>query len=227
MTEPNEPAKPANPAISCKPNGPLIVTGPATLKNSKGEEIPTKRVIALCRCGGSQNKPFCDGTHSRNGFSGENAGEKTGEKAGESQSPGRDEYGGTALTVLDARGVCAHVGACTDGLSAVFLLGKEPWIDADGAEAEAVIEAVRNCPSGALAYAIEGAEQAHPKREHAITVTKNGPYAVVGTPDFQDETTGQSPFVPQRYALCRCGHSKNKPFCDGSHWSVEFKDDRN
>ena len=216
MTEPTNPDKPT---ISCRPNGPLIVTGLPELKNSRGEDIPAKRVTALCRCGGSKNKPFCDGAHSSNGFSGANSAEP--------KRSGRDEYKGAGVTVLDARSICAHVGACSDALSTVFLLGKEPWIDPDGAGAEAVIQAVRNCPSGALAHAIEGTEQADQERGAMIAVTRNGPYTVEGILDFQDDSTGQKPFAAQRYALCRCGHSKNKPFCDGSHWSAEFEDDKN
>jgi CDGSH-type Zn-finger protein len=214
-----EPTKSAKPNISCRPNGPLIVEDLPLLKNSMGEDIPTKPVIALCRCGGSENKPFCDGTHSRNGFSGENT-----------EEPERSEqikYEGAGVTVLDARRICAHVGACTDALSAVFLLGKEPWIDPDGADTETVIRSVDNCPSGALAYAMEGAGVADQERETVISVIKNGPYAVEGIPDFRDEATGQRPFAAERYTLCRCGHSKNKPFCDGSHWSAEFKDEKN
>ena len=214
-----ESIKSTNPTIRCKPNGPLIVTGLPVLKNSKGEEIPVKPVIALCRCGHSDNKPFCDGSHARNDFSGEN-------KEQPNRSV-RDEYKGANVTVLDARGICAHSGACTDALATVFLLGKEPWIDPNGAGAEAVMQAARNCPSGALAYAIEGREQADEEQDPMISVSKDGPYAVVGILDFQDETTGQTPLAAQRYTLCRCGHSKNKPFCDGSHWSEKFEDAKN
>jgi CDGSH-type Zn-finger protein len=49
-------------------NGPLIVNGPVELKDADGKFYPVKERIALCRCGGSTTKPFCDGTHSRIGF---------------------------------------------------------------------------------------------------------------------------------------------------------------
>ena len=49
--------------ISSKPNGPYLVNGLTTFTNSRGEAIATKETIALCRCGESKNKPFCDGTH--------------------------------------------------------------------------------------------------------------------------------------------------------------------
>ena len=60
----------STPEIDCRPNGPLKVTNLAELRNSKGELLPTEPVVFLCRCGGSANKPFCDGTHKKNGFSG-------------------------------------------------------------------------------------------------------------------------------------------------------------
>lgn len=56
------------PTIECSPNGPYLVEGLANLRNSRGESIAVKPVIALCRCGGSANKPFCDGTHAKIGF---------------------------------------------------------------------------------------------------------------------------------------------------------------
>jgi CDGSH-type Zn-finger protein len=49
-------------------NGPLIVNGPVELKDADGKLYPVKERIALCRCGGSTTKPFCDGTHSKIGF---------------------------------------------------------------------------------------------------------------------------------------------------------------
>ena len=49
-------------------NGPILVKGNIELKNGKGEVLPTEESVALCRCGGSKNKPFCDGTHNSNGF---------------------------------------------------------------------------------------------------------------------------------------------------------------
>ena len=56
------------PTIQCAENGPYIVRGVERLTSETGEPLPTGPVIALCRCGGSRTKPFCDGTHSRNGF---------------------------------------------------------------------------------------------------------------------------------------------------------------
>ena len=61
----------SNPEIDCRPNGPLKVSNLTDLRNSKGEKLPTEEFTFLCRCGGSANKPFCDGTHTTQGFQAE------------------------------------------------------------------------------------------------------------------------------------------------------------
>ena len=55
-------------AIRLQPNGPLQAAGLEKFTNSRGESVTAKKVMYLCRCGGSKNKPFCDGSHARNGF---------------------------------------------------------------------------------------------------------------------------------------------------------------
>jgi uncharacterized Fe-S cluster protein YjdI len=122
--------------------------------------------------------------------------------------------------------ICAHSARCSDNLAAVFKYGSEPWIDPDGAGIEAIIGTVRKCPSGALSYAIDGIEAQPVERAPGITVTKNGPYAVVGNVPLGGQAAGDTR-ASECYTLCRCGASKNKPFCDGTHWSVDFKDDAN
>jgi len=204
------------PTIECKPNGPYLVRDLGRLANPRGEPIPCKPVMSLCRCGGSANKPFCDGTHQKIGFSGTRLADKSADR--------RDSYRGKKITILDNRAICAHAGRCTDGLAAVFKLGSEPWIDPDGAGIEAIIETIQKCPSGALSYALEDVEPRHPVRGPAITVTKDGPYEVVGA-RLTGESWGEGASAG-RYTLCRCGGSKNKPFCDGTHWSIGFRDDK-
>ena len=56
------------PVITCKPHGPYLVKGLTTFTNSRGEAIAVQEILALCRCGGSKNKPFCDGSHAKIGF---------------------------------------------------------------------------------------------------------------------------------------------------------------
>ena len=204
----------SKPTIECKTDGPYLVKDLEAFANPKDEPIACKPVMALCRCGASATKPFCDGTHRKNGFSGA----RTSPPAGK-----RDTYRGTKITIHDDRAICAHAARCTDNLASVFKYGSEPWIDPDGASVEAIVDAVRKCPSGALSYAINDVEAPAQQRAPGITVTKDGPYAVVGSIPL----TGQGcdgVASAEGYTLCRCGASKNKPFCDGSHWKVEFRD---
>jgi CDGSH-type Zn-finger protein len=214
MSKPEGPG----PTISPAKNGPYIVKKLTRLTNSKGEALETKEVIALCRCGGSSNKPFCDGTHSKIGFS--------GDKVSDGGNDKRDNYSGKGITIHDNRAICAHAGHCTDGLAAVFRLKIEPWIDPDGAEIEAIKEAVRKCPSGALSYSVDGVEHRDQEREPAVTVSKDGPYHVTGGVELEGEARNEGA-SEEHYTLCRCGGSKNKPFCDGTHWYIEFKDEKN
>ena len=206
------------PTIMPARNGPYLVEGLGRLRNSRGEELPVRERMWLCRCGGSQNKPFCDGTHAKIGFRDRRETRKAISR--------RKAYVGREITILDNRAVCAHAGHCTEGLRAVFKSGKKPWIDPDGASPEKVIEAVLRCPSGALAYSIGGVEFGDQEREPTITVSKDGPYHVTGGLVLA-HPTGLQPPSGEHYALCRCGCSKNKPFCDGTHWDVEFRDPRN
>jgi CDGSH-type Zn-finger protein/ferredoxin len=206
------------PAIECSPNGPYLVRNLQSLRNSKGESIPIKSVIALCRCGGSAKKPFCDGTHSKLGFSSQKVAEGTRDK--------RQNYVGKGVTIHDNRSICSHAGFCTDRLASVFRMKTEPWIDPDGARIEEIIEAVKRCPSGALSYSIDGVEHRDQDRDPMITVSKDGPYLVTGGVELEDESRAEGA-SEEHYTLCRCGASKNKPFCDGTHWYVKFTDDKN
>ncbi len=204
--------------IEAAPDGPYLVKGLEKLKNSKGESLTTKAVVALCRCGGSANKPFCDGAHAKNDFSGEKETDGSRDK--------REDYVGKEITLHDNRGLCAHIGFCTDNLAAVFRLRTEPWIDPNGAEAQAIIDTIQTCPSGALSYTIDEVEHRDQAGDPAIVIGKDGPYFVSGGPELKDEPPGQGA-SSEHYTLCRCGASKNKPFCDGTHWSIEFKDEKN
>jgi CDGSH-type Zn-finger protein len=207
----------ATPRVVPRPNGPLLVTGLQHLRNSKGERLETRETIALCRCGHSANKPFCDSTHRKIGFSDAHTADASEDRT--------ERYEGPELTILDNRFLCAHIGECTDRLAEVFRYGQEPWIDPGAAPAERIREVVARCPSGALAHALRGQAPSDPQREPAITVSKNGPYYVVGGIGLETDKWGQGA-SREHYALCRCGLSKRKPFCDGSHWDA-FVDEKN
>ena len=103
---------------------------------------------ALCRCGGSSIKPYCDGTHARNGFCSTKSAERTADRL--------DRYQGRDIIVLDNRGTCCHFGNCTEHLPEVFHNNGEPFVTAEGASADAIDAIVRQCPSGALGFIRDG-----------------------------------------------------------------------
>ena len=209
------------PKIACLPNGPYYLLNDLTPQavpnrvDAKGQPCATATGVALCRCGGSRNKPFCDGTHGTIGF--------TDEKQTDGGNDSRKNYVGQKITIHDNRGICSHAGYCTDNLKTVFKLGEEPWIDPDGATTEEIIDTIKRCPSGALSYTIDDIEYRDEDRPPLVTVTKNGPYAISGGIELLDQKMGDGT-SPEHFALCRCGASKNKPFCDGSHWHIGFED---
>jgi CDGSH-type Zn-finger protein/truncated hemoglobin YjbI len=213
------------PTIQNAHNGPYLVTNVQRLHTYLGEAVQATPQLALCRCGESKMKPYCDGSHARIGFT-------------DAKDPRRvpdrpDSYSGQQVTVLDNRGICQHSGLCTDRLAAVFRASQEPFVAPSGGRMDEIIRAVRDCPSGALSFAIDGQEARsqvdwHDGRPQAIEVTRDGPYRISGGIPLTD--SGGNP-VPrnagssaEHCALCRCGHSQNKPFCSGMHWYVEFRD---
>ena len=212
------------PKIAGLPNGPYYLLNDMTpkvvpnIQNSNGESCTTVAGVALCRCGGSNNKPFCDGTHGKNGF--------TDRKLTDGALDKRTDYVGKKITIHDNRGICAHAGYCTDNLASVFKMKTEPWIDPDGAAVEEIIETIKKCPSGALSYTVDSVEHRDQDREAMVTVTKDGPYAITGGIELLEQLLGEGAST-EHYTLCRCGGSKNKPFCDGTHWHIGFRDEKN
>jgi len=204
--------------IEAVKDGPFRVTNLENFYNSKDENIPVRPDLWLCRCGTSKNKPFCDGAHKTIEFS----------DAKEDDRPENrwKDYRGEKISVHDNRALCSHSGECVRRLKAVFDTKKRPWIYPDGAEVHEVIETVKKCPSGALNYTIDGVRHSEFESEPAVKVAKNGPLDISGGIEFRDEH-GEKPVSVTRYSLCRCGASKNKPFCDGSHSQAGFKDEDN
>ncbi|MEB8327982.1 CDGSH iron-sulfur domain-containing protein [Flavobacteriaceae bacterium KMM 6897] len=198
-------------------NGPYMVKDLQNLSNQKGT-IDTQQTIALCRCGGSGNKPFCDGTHAKNGFSSAKLDGRVPDQ--------RDNYVGQGITIHDNRGICAHAGRCTSELAAVFHLNEEPWIHPESATIENIKQTINNCPSGALSYSVDDVEPSVKVGEPSIFIAPNGPYIVSGGPTLENTARGEGA-SKEHFTLCRCGGSKNKPFCDGTHWHNDFKDDKN
>lgn len=141
------------------------------------------------------------------------------------------KYTNGEVTVVWKPNICIHSTICWKGLIEVFNPKEKPWVKMDGAATERIIEQVRKCPSGALSYYFidESVDAVRPEKVIAeaaqvvkIEVSPNGPYLVKSQcriihSDGREETKTGS------VALCRCGSSANKPFCDGSHRKIDFK----
>jgi CDGSH-type Zn-finger protein/uncharacterized Fe-S cluster protein YjdI len=211
------------------------------VQSSEGKQFTTIVGVALCRCGASKNKPFCDGTHGTIGFSSENnttTNTNTTNYNGHTSSNGSEEkiikdkrksYVGKKITIHDNRRICSHAAECVNNLPSVFKLNARPWIESDGATVEEIIYTIRKCPSGALSYSIDGfGYKDQNERKPMVTVSRDGPFLVtVGIDLIGENIQFGDGASKEYYTLCRCGASSNKPFCDGMHKVINFKDDKN
>jgi CDGSH-type Zn-finger protein len=219
-----------NPKILSLSNGPYYLINDMKpkivehLQDDNGRSLSNISGVALCRCGASKNKPFCDGTHSIIGFSSSNRVISDDSKISKDK---KKSYAGKNITIHDNRKICSHAAECVNNLSSVFRFDARPWIDPNGANREDIIQTIRKCPSGALSYSIEGVENKDQnKRDPMVTVSKNGPYLIIGGIDLiGDNIQWAEGSSKEHYTLCRCGASNNKPFCDGMHKSINFVDD--
>jgi CDGSH-type Zn-finger protein/truncated hemoglobin YjbI len=210
-------------AIRAAHNGSYLVTNATRIVDWLGAPIAPLPQMALCRCGASALKPLCDGTHNEIGF--------TGEKDPVRTPDWQDRYVGQQVTILDNRGTCAHSGFCSDRIRTAFRPDEDPFVAPSGARMDELISAVRACPSGALSFSLGGhevREQVDQEREPTIEVSKDGPYRITGAIPLEDargkpELRNHGASL-EHYSLCRCGQSKNKPFCSGMHWTVHFTD---
>ncbi|WP_197021582.1 (4Fe-4S)-binding protein [Cellulomonas sp. HZM] len=133
------------------------------------------------------------------------------------------EYTGTGIVVRYDVTRCRHVAECVRGAPEVFEPGRRPWIlpDADP-DAEHVADVVRRCPTGALHYQLAHGEPERPDPTTTVTAVPDGPLLVRGDLRLNGP---DGPVAETRAALCRCGSSANKPFCDGSHERVGWRSD--
>lgn len=135
----------------------------------------------------------------------------------------KKEYTNGEVTITWEADKCIHAAKCVNGLSTVFDANKRPWINAEGASTQEIIDQVKKCPSGALSYFMnDGKNQEAMSMETVVEVMENGPLLIYGTlqithPDGTKETKNKTT------AFCRCGHSANKPYCDGAHRKIDFK----
>ena len=119
---------------------------------------------------------------------------------------------------------CIHAAECTRGLPAVFDSSRRPWIQTDGASANAIAAVVVRCPSGALHFIRRDGGDPETRPDHdSVTLMPGGPLYVRGLLRLHG-ADGSVIVEDTRLALCRCGQSQNKPFCDNSHLGVAFDD---
>ncbi len=133
------------------------------------------------------------------------------------------EYSNEEIVVCWNPDRCIHAGECIKGLPQVFNLESRPWVDIKGADSEEIMKVIDRCPSGALSYKMVKKEGGSEITSAQIKVMKNGPLLVEGNCALID-WTGKKAATNRHFALCRCGSSKNKPFCDRTHIKIGFDD---
>ncbi len=141
------------------------------------------------------------------------------------------KYTNNEVTVVWKPKVCIHSTICWKGLKEVFNPKERPWIKMDEATTERIIEQVRKCPSGALSYYLNAEAVADEPADKVIAesaqimkveVTPNGPY-LIKTECLIVHSDGSEEKKNGTVALCRCGASANKPYCDGHHRKIGFE----
>jgi CDGSH-type Zn-finger protein len=220
------PSSNAERKIVITPNGPYLVSGSVPLAEQaictdaegqchgwrEGQEYPVQERVALCRCGQSQHKPFCDGTHRTAHFDGAETAsrEPYAERATETQ--------GSDLKLTDVEELCAGARFChrAGGTWALTVRSRSPEAR------QAAIEEACECPSGRLVACEKDGTPIEPQFEPSIGLVEDvqagvqGPLWVRGGIPVES-ADGTCYEVRNRVTLCRCGKSANKPFCDGSH----------
>jgi CDGSH-type Zn-finger protein len=219
--------------ITVSENGPYLVTGSVPMAKQvivadasgnsmewrQDAEFETKASCALCRCGQSANKPYCDGSHVRVGFDG------TETASREPYLTQAVEQDGPTLILTDAQPLCAFARFC-DVAGQVWNL-----VEQEGAEAaELTAREAGLCPSGRLvAWDRQTKEPLEPDLEPSIGIVEDPEQGVAGPLWVRGgipvvAADGKTYEVRNRMTLCRCGASGNKPFCDASHASIGFTD---
>ena len=134
------------------------------------------------------------------------------------------KYSGENLDVRWNGKLCIHIGECGRAKGELFITGRKPWCQPDLVSNEEVEDVVLRCPTGALTYHNkDGSTTETASSENTIYVAYNGPLYFKGNLDIEGAPNDASG-LRFRAALCRCGKSKNKPFCDNSHEDAAFKD---
>lgn len=235
MSKPGQGAQ--TPRITVTKYGPYLVVGAVPIHHQhvvtnaegesldwrQGEPVEAGAQYALCRCGHSARKPFCDGTHKKVGFDGSETASRDSLRHQAEAAGGVID--GPAITLLDAERLCAFGRFC-DVAGKVWSLVER----SDEPEARRLAEhEAACCPSGRLVAIDKHTGKAlEPHHEPSIGLVHDtarheaGPLWVRGGIPIEG-ADGHAYEVRNRQTLCRCGASSNKPFCDGSHASIHFK----
>jgi CDGSH-type Zn-finger protein len=223
--------------ITVSLNGPYIVTGGVPLSRQvievdddgnstewrEAQTYEEQDEYSLCRCGNSSNKPFCDESHLRVGFEGAEP-----EAARQRYFEQAHEYDGPEMVLTDAKPLCVGARFCDPNGTVWRLIEQSD----DPAVGRLLQRMVGDCPSGRLVLWNRQTKEAfEPSLEPSIGVIEDpalgvsGPLWVGGGIPIESAADGHVYESRNRVTLCRCGHSRNKPFCDGSHVVTRFRDD--
>jgi len=221
------------PKIKIVKNGPYRVSGNVPIAKQtiiadeegvpvrwqEGEKYPEKKECGLCRCGESRAKPYCDGAHKKINFDGTETASK------KKYLEQIEKIEGPDLALLDAPDLCASARFCDRGEGAWNLTRGS----GNPESRKMAIEESCDCPSGRLvAWDKKTAKAIEPNFSPSIGLVEDpsagasGPLWVRGSIPIES-ADGAHYEVRNRVTLCRCGKSKNKPFCDGTHISIGFK----
>ena len=138
------------------------------------------------------------------------------------------EYSNGEITIVWKPAKCIHVKFCWQELPEVFNPQKRPWVNPHGASSERIIKQVDRCPSGALTYYKNDQKQKKMETKKTekylveVQALTNGPLLITGPFHYKDKN-GKTIEKDEPTAFCRCGGSKNMPFCDGTHEKINFK----
>ncbi|KAB8196793.1 hypothetical protein FH608_008860 [Nonomuraea phyllanthi] len=215
-------------------DGPYVVYGRVPLRRKRkivsaednaltwqtGEPLETEDTYALCRCGHSGSKPFCDGTHARIGFDGtETAGVRPYEEL-------QHVHDGVGISAQRVGELCVHAAFCIGRTRPIA----EMLADTADSDVRAeIMGRIDHCPSGSYSYALErGGDTIEPDLPRAISVLEeegklaSALWVTGGVPVHRAD--GRPLETRNRMTLCRCGHSGNKPLCDGTHRKIGFRE---
>lgn len=218
-------------SIIISKDGPYIVSGDVPLSEKKMvpkgkgyiyehvRDFPHEETYALCRCGKSKNPPFCDGSHLECGFDGT----ETASKADYEERA--EVLEGSDLDLLDDNR-CAYARFCHRNSGNVWELTVN---SDDSLLRDEAIKAASECPAGRLVARDKDGNKIEPEFKPSIEILQDigmdvsGPLYVKGGIPIKS-SKGFTYEVRNRIALCRCGKSRNKPFCDASHVTYKYKD---